>query len=365
MYSRLRCWLIRWRVDETPLWGLLRFAKRFPSRWRFVLHLAYRRLSRSSSGLAELPIVIDFVKIDASTKCQLTCPTCPTGDGTTRQGGIMWGNLKLGDFKAFLDDNPGIRHVELSNWGEIFLNPDLKEMITYAHQKGVSLTAGNGVNLNTASDDVLEQMVKCGFKHLVCAIDGASEETYQVYRRGGSLGSVLENVRKINLYKQKYQSIFPLLCWQFIVMGHNEHELPLARRMAGELGMEFSTKLNWKPSFSPVKDKDFAARESGIGATDRAEFEQRFDREYFSYCHQLWAAPQINWDGKLLGCNRNYWDDFGNVFASGLEECLKSERYVYAKQMLLGEKKPRDDIPCTRCQHYQNMKRPLKIWPSG
>lgn len=37
--------------------------------------------------------------------------------------------------------------------------------------------------------------------------------------------------------------------------------------------------------------------------------------------------PQINWDGKLLGCCLNFWGDFGgNAFEQGLERILTSEK---------------------------------------
>ena len=42
-------------------------------------------------------------------------------------------------------------------------------------------------------------------------------------------------------------------------------------------------------------------------------------------CHQLWDAPQINWDGKILGCCRNFWGDFGgNAFTEGLFQSVNS-----------------------------------------
>jgi len=28
-------------------------------------------------------------------------------------------------------------------------------------------------------------------------------------------------------------------------------------------------------------------------------------------CHQLWHAPVLNWDGRVMGCCRNFWSDFG------------------------------------------------------
>ncbi len=81
-------------------------------------------------------------------------------------------------------------------------------------------------------------------------------------------------------------------------------------------------------------------------------------------CHQLWDMPQINWDGKNLGCCRNFWGDFGgNAFTNGLEACLNSEKMSYARDMLLGLKEARDDIPCTTCNIYLSMKSEKKWLP--
>jgi len=64
------------------------------------------------------------IRIDASTVCQLRCPSCPTSSNAN-QPFLGRGFLKLNDFQKILDDNPWISEVELSNFGEIFLNPEL------------------------------------------------------------------------------------------------------------------------------------------------------------------------------------------------------------------------------------------------
>ena len=74
-------------------------------------------------------------------------------------------------------------------------------------------------------------------------------------------------------------------------------------------------------------------------------------------CTQLWLQPQINFDGKVLGCCVNYRGDFGNAFQEGLYECLNSEKMSYARQMLLGYKEGREDIPCTTCKYYGSRKK--------
>jgi hypothetical protein len=76
--------------------------------------------------------------------------------------------------------------------------------------------------------------------------------------------------------------------------------------------MEFRTKLTWDPKFSPIRDHAFVRAQTGGHPATRDEFEDVHDRKYASgICHELWDDPQINWDGKVLGCCRNFWGDFG------------------------------------------------------
>ena len=243
-------------------------------------------------------------------------------------------------------------------FGEIFLNPQLLQILELAHERKVALAAGNGVNLNNVRDEVLEGVVKFKLQGMTCSIDGASQETYELYRVRGKFENVIANIKKINHFKQLYRSEFPRLRWQFIVFGHNEHELTRARRMAQELGMEFYAKLSWDDDLSPISDKEAVRRETQTGAATRAEFKERYGRDYKqNTCHQLWDVPQVNWDGKVLGCGRNFWGDFGgNAFADGLIPSLNTEKITYARKMLRGQAVARQDIPCTTCEIYLDMR---------
>jgi len=299
----------------------------------------------------------DTVRLEADSMCQLRCPTCPTGRRLTKAGTIGWGYLKFSDFKHFVGKNPSIKNIELSNWGEIFLNPELKDIIEYAFHRDIALSVGNGVNLNTISEEMIQCLVKYKIRLLSVSIDGATNETYKIFRQGGDFNRVIENIKRINFYKKKFDSKYPELIWQFIMFGHNEHELPLAKKMARELNMDFRTKLNYNPTYSPVKNKELIRDFSGIGVASREEYKQKYETSYKIPCAQLWIAPQINWDGKLLGCCINKTVDFGNVFEKGLKECLRSEKYVYVKKMLLGKAKPRKDTPCYNCRYYENPER--------
>ena len=294
------------------------------------------------------------IKLEASSHCQIKCPSCPTTDGSTLPA-IAKGLLRPDAFKRLLGENPWIREVELANYGEIFLNPWLAEILKIGQERGVDLVAATGVNLNHVRPDVLEALVKYKLRAMTCSIDGASPETYPVYRVGGDFQRVIANIQAINAFKKKYHSPYPALTWQFIVFGHNQHEIAAARTMAKSLGMKFRAKLSWDEAFSPLRDP--AAVRAELGAASREEYQVKSGQDYGQgICHQLWDSPQVNWDGALLGCCRNFWGDFGlNAFQHGLAKVLRGEKISHARAMLLGKAAPRPDIPCTSCEVYIGM----------
>jgi MoaA/NifB/PqqE/SkfB family radical SAM enzyme len=299
------------------------------------------------------------VRVDASTICQLKCPSCPTAAGDIDKS-IGSGFLKLQDFSALIDRNNFIKRVELTNWGEIFLNPEMLPIMQFAFERQIDLLAVNGVNLNSVKPEVLEGLVKYGFRAITVSIDGATPKTYETYRVNGTLKSVLANVERINEFKRRYDSPFPKLYWQFVVFGHNEHEIELARSMARERDMIFLPKLNWEDlynrPFSAVKDKELVR--TVLGAADREEFQVKNQRHFCSnVCQELWTSPQINFDGEVLGCPVNYWQSFGNAFKEELIDIVNGERMNYARQMVAGKVEAREDIPCSSCKVYAQMKK--------
>ena len=285
--------------------------------------------------------------------CQLACPVCPTADGRVRPA-LGAGHLKLADFETLLERNPQIMHVELSNYGEMFLNPHLADIFACAFEHKVTVSGSNGVNLNYAREGVLEALVRYRVRALTCSIDGVTQETYSRYRVNGNLQRVLAHIDRIRELRAKQRSAFPLLCWQFVVFGHNEHEIQAARAMAAERGMEFVPRLAWETPFSPVRNRDLVRIESGLGAASRSEYREQRGAEYARHlCLQLWHAPVLNWNGAMLGCCVNYWGDFEvNGFTTPLSEAMASPSMEYARRMLTGEAEPREGIPCTTCGQY-------------
>ena len=301
------------------------------------------------------------IRLCASTICQLGCVLCDAPHRKYTKGPFAYGYLGFKNFKKLLDQNPQLKFIELSWKGEIFLNPELKDIIKYAYQQRVELSADGGVNLNDVSEEIIESLVKYKFKSLTISIDGASQKIYSLYRVNGDFDTVIKNIILINHYKKKYNSALPHLCWQFIVFDHNKHEILAAKKNANSLNMAFKTKLSWDSRYSPVKNKNLLSDETGLEIVSREAFLQKYGYNYMKRaCRQVIFEPAINFDGTLFGCCLNSNFPFSNIFVHGLRKSLSDKRYMHMIGVVLGRVKPNPDIYCYHCSVYKNSIRDRK-----
>lgn len=298
---------------------------------------------------------ISHVSVDICTKCQLRCISCSTSKGIIRNGFVKEGIMSFLSFKHIIDENPQIEEIELSNWGEIFLNKEIIPMLEYAATHEVRLVCGNGANFNNVTDTVLEALVKYKLYYLNLSIDGACNETYSIYRRNGDFEKVISNIRKLNTYKAKYDSAFPKLSWQFIIFGHNEHEINTVKELCKELNMVFNPKMNHS-DFSPVKNLKKIKKETGLDYASRDEYLTKHKDEYKHPCYQCLYSPQINWNGDVLGCCVNKWKGLGNILDHPLVKIFNFELYKKMLETLVGKRDVDDTIPCYYCPNFEIVK---------
>ena len=177
-----------------------------------------------------------------------------------------------------------------------------------------------------------------------------------MYRVGGDLKKVIRSIKRINEFKKQLHTPFPYLIFQFIPMAGNIQEIDQAALLARMLDTLFEIRLNRYPE--DMSDQGREKIRKYAGYADRHEYLRQEKRHYFRrLCPQLWINPRIGWDGRIVGCscNNNYGYFPGNVFHEDLADCLNSETMVYAREMLMGRRPPRQDVPCVRCECYQAM----------
>ena len=307
------------------------------------------------------------VQLDICTLCNLDCPSC--GMRHLNYGNIGAGYISFENYKLFIDKNKEyIKNIEISNSGEPFLNPDILKILEYSYKNNIELTCKNGTNFNFENDDLIKALVDYQFSLIYVAIDGASQETYSKYRRKGNFNLVIDNIRKLNLYKQEKNSEYPKLVWQYIVRDSTENpeEIKKAIELANELNMQMYFKLTWEKFYKPTPEwiPEIKAL-TGMEYLTRAEVPPTHEHWQFHKCLTLCNYKKIvvNWDGRWLGCCANKNPSDLNLFKISLPELFNSDLYKRTLEYLLDNRTDNiDDIFCNKCPTLARVNR-LELGP--
>ncbi len=284
--------------------------------------------------------------LDPINVCNLRCPLCPTGLGIL---GRPRGRFDLAAFCRIIDEiAPYAYTVELYNWGEPFLHPDIVEMIRYAHSRRIAVRLSS--NMNSFSPELAQATVEAGLDRLIVSLDGSTQESYARYRRGGDLARVRANVRLLVEAKRRAHSETPFILARMLVMRHNEHEIGAVRTLAEALGADaFSIAPIFVDTTDASQVAEWLPAERALSAYEGAPaLANRWA------CAELWEAMTINWDGGLSPC---CWvhqksTDLGNAFERPLRELWNGPAYRSARRAFArgGPKPPLVETVCNRCR---------------
>jgi radical SAM protein with 4Fe4S-binding SPASM domain len=273
--------------------------------------------------------------VEPSAHCNLACALCPVTKGLDRPQGHM----DLGLFKKLLDETGDyLFTLLLWDWGEPFVNPRIFDMIAYARGKGVKTISSTNGHL-FAKPDEADKLVRSGLDTIIFAIDGITQATYERYRQGGQLATALEGVRTVAARKKALQSATPLINFRFIVMAHNEHEIPAVKELAPSLGADVLTFKTLNPrAMDPYGDREEEDPGKGAGYLPRNTKYWRFrpaadgrtpQRLRRNPCRHLWNHPTVHWDGTVCPCEYDPREKYplGSMKNQNFREIWNGEAY--------------------------------------
>ncbi|UCE19896.1 MAG: radical SAM protein [Gemmatimonadota bacterium] len=245
-----------------------------------------------------------IAQVEPVNFCNLSCPLCLT---TLESDSRPKMALSFDTFKHFIDTiGDYLLFIVLWMNGEPFLHPDIFRMISYAKSKKVIVHTSTNGNVNF-NEDQAAMLVECGLDSLVVGVDGASQETYTRYRRGGDLELVLRNIRTVIKVKQEKGSDTPLVNLRFIVMKHNENEIPAIKKLAEELQIDFLTFR----TVASVKalETDFCRyylpeTRDYRGYENSAEKSRRKQKRFT--CMRPWKRITLSASGEVIPCEYDY-----------------------------------------------------------
>lgn len=181
---------------------------------------------------------IKKIQLEISTHCNAACPQCPRnyyGGGTITT--LPLKNWSLSEFKKIFTEKLLYQLEQVyfcGTYGDPMSNPYILEMCKWLKSVNSSLNVGIHTN-GSLGKPITYQNLAQYTDFIAFGIDGL-EDTNHIYRRGVKWKNILKNTDAF--IKSGGYAI-----WDFIVFGHNEHQVKEAREMSQSLGFaQFNIK---------------------------------------------------------------------------------------------------------------------------
>ena len=189
--------------------------------------------------------------IECTAACNISCTDAccapETGITRTRQAGML--DFEL--FRRVVDEaGPTLDRIDFFNYGEAFLHKRAIEMCEYIKARFPHIYLYTSTNGLAFTPEQARRLVHSGIDEVTFSIDGATQETYEKYRRRGRLDVALGNLRTMADEKQSAHRDLPFLNWRYILFKWNDsdEEMALARKLAAEMGAD---RLCWEITDHP------------------------------------------------------------------------------------------------------------------
>jgi MoaA/NifB/PqqE/SkfB family radical SAM enzyme len=288
--------------------------------------------------------------IDITNACQLHCPLCPTGQKWQDRSVV---HMSLETYRHLMEElGEYLFFIDFYNWGEPLLSNQLEEFISIANSKRILTSISTNFSV-PLSDERIQQLIESGLTDLIISADGATQETYATYRRGGKFDLVIENIRRFVEQRKKLRRKNPYLTWRYLVFRFNEGEREQAQKIADEIGVDrilFAVPYvdrdrfpDWIPTDSKYN------RYIGSDAPSTSEKVLRNKR-----CDWHYISSAINSDGAIAPCCATFSkkDDFASIdYAAGSHymKAINSERFVAVRERFAGKREDPVDLVCENC----------------
>jgi len=236
--------------------------------------------------------------IEPTNYCNLSCPHCPTGaKKITRNKGHM----EISYFKSIIKKiKKQVFIIQLYFQGEPFLNKNLIEFIRIIKANDIFLIIRTNGHF-FEDKNFVDNLVKAKPDLIIISLDGATEQTYKIYRQNGDFKKVITGIKNLVLIKNLNNYKLPKIILQFLIMKHNEHEIEAIKKLADELKvdkLELKTAqfYNWN---NPV---DFLPKNEKYRQYENQNGKIKLNTKYKRNCLRAWTTSLITWDGKVVPC---------------------------------------------------------------
>ena len=177
--------------------------------------------------------------LEINSACNLRCPTCTKGnmEGYDHKTGFMDPDLMEKILDKIKDENPNAI-VFLYGNSEPFLHPRLPECITAVKRRGLHPEMSTNMNHLQRVEDTLNAHPGL----IIISLSGWTQEVYVKGHAGGNIEKVKKNMQ--TLAHANNERALPnriKILVNYHVYKDNQHEIPLMKEYATNLGLGFFT----------------------------------------------------------------------------------------------------------------------------
>lgn len=291
-------------------------------------------LSAQQDFLSYTQLKQNDYSIDISGTCNLKCISCPRATRSPSERKLGFMSLEI--FQHVLDkivaESPFVGNVQLYQWGEPTLHPQLPEIIAYARQKGVRCAISS--NLNVKVDYARIMAAKPEWFRISASGWG---KDYEVTHTKGRWPIFLKNLREIARLRQEYHPEMKVEVYYHLYKHSVGDGLARFRLLCEDLGLALHPVYAYLVSLDDVLAycEGSPLPEPARKAADLLllDLDKGIDiaRRYAHLPCDALRCININWDASVSTCMMYYYPE-ANVVASNyltapLSE-IQSRRYA-------------------------------------
>lgn len=260
----------------------------------------------------------EYYFIDVVGTCNLRCPSCAVGNMPALFAkGLMSKDTLEAVLAKIRRETEGIGRIfiDLYNWGEPMLHPDIGDIIRMVKDAGF----GCGVSSNLVAGKHLADVVKAKPDYLRISLSGYHNATYQQTHAGGDVNLVKAHMHLLRYYLDSYRNTDTVVQVGFHVYKTNfPDDFHRMLALSDELGFLFSPTL---ATIMPVEKAVAALEDEGLTDQDRALLDKlvispkrwrQINLESditLPDCQYRSQRTTINYDGSVALCCATYGSD--------------------------------------------------------
>lgn len=183
------------------------------------------------------------LEIELTTKCTLGCPACPRNNPKEKKEDWDVGHMNTDIAKSLANSTVERSYLFVGCYGDPIYHPDFIDIVKYYIDRNKRLTIHtNGSFKKQSWWDKLASLNWTYNQNFTFSVDGL-KDTNHIYRIRADWESIMRGMKTIGSLPSDRK---PRLEWKMLVFPYNKHQVPEARKLAQEIGID---------TFTPVKSE--------------------------------------------------------------------------------------------------------------